>query len=802
MRWLLALVFCSTAYGASTSDPSVYIYEGGQALIDLSGMSGTTNMNACDDCISGWSPNFGFDFDFYGTNYTRAKMSTNGCVNFTGLNCNDYTPQPLPYRDQTLYPFWTDLIRNNSSKMLFKSFSDYVVFGWYGMKEYSYPNHRGSNNFEAILWANDSYEYRYGALDIANHDVLIGEQNSSTEHRTYRYYDKSNAYPTWDSWDSTFGGAVLENGGSLYAASFASQCNSSGLFSTSCSNYDAAYLTQQCDANALYSSQCTGYEAAYTAQQCAADASYDVSCSGYWDTVLTSNATDQYTDVVDGDDVTDYYFVDDDDAVDYSDTTDATTIVSLGYDDNALGYNEQDFYGYDLDGYDADDTGQDTVVVVVDSDVFYGDDFGFNSDDGIDDLPVIEVVEVIEVEEIEEVIEEVIVEVFEEEVFEEPIEVVEIIEEVEEIFEEEIFEEPEEVIEIVEVEEVIEEEIIEVVEVAETEEVIEEEIIEEVEEVAVIIEPTASPLDVTGLALNIVAQTSAFAAQSSFNSQSTMESQSSFTSSESVDMSFNYGGVGIVSTTQSNFTVDTLDIKSELLQVTEQSASTAVAEIDAVYGDTSNVQLAMQEVRREEVQQETQQQQQQDIQQVDTGFFDVQTVEQEIITQTASVQMEETEESEELEATQDLGDSAQQMQFEQDFNDALGAGQSVGQFLSQQAPDFGQFNVAPPSVEEQQTVRRAENAIQTMTSAEIEQAQESQLEGMQDSGGFDDQSLTILLMGRVEGVEAYNIDLIDQQQWYQSREIYGGNAPIDGNVRALQGQGAQRFQDLVGQQYD
>ena len=819
MRWLLALVFCSTAYGASTSDPSVYIYEGGQALINLSGMSGTTNMNAGDDQVSGWSPNFGFDFDFYGTNYTRAKMSTNGCVNFSGLNCSDYTPQPLPYRDQTLYPFWTDLIRNNSSKMLFKSFSDYVVFGWYGMKEYSYPNHRGSNNFEAILWANDSYEYRYGALDIAKHDVLIGEQNSSTDHRTYRYYDKSNAYPTWDSWDSTFGGAVLENGGSLYAASFASQCSSSGLFSTSCSNYDAAYLTQQCDANALYSSECTGYEAAYTAQQCAADASYDVSCSGYWDTVLTSNATDEYTDVVDGDDVTDYYFVDDDDdGVDYTDTTDTNTIVSLGYDDNALGYNEEDFYGYDLDGYDEDDSWEDTVVVVASNDVFYGDDFGFGGDDGIDDLPVIEIVEVVEVDEIEEVFEEtfeevfeeVIVEVFEEEVFEEvfeePIEVVEIIEEVEEVFEEEIFEEPEEIIEIVEVEEAIEEEIIEVVEVAEAEEIIEEEVIEEVEEVAVIIEPTASPLDVTGLALNIVAQTSAFAAQSSFSSQSTMESQSSFTSSESVDMSFNYGGVGIVSTTQSNFAVDTLDIKSELLQVTEQLASTAVAEIDAVYGDISNVQLAMQEVRREEVQQQEvqqeQQQQQQVIQQVDTGFFDVQTVEQEIITQTASVQMEETEESEELEATQDLGDSAQQMQFEQDFNDALGAGQSVGQFLSQQAPDFGQFDVAPPSVEEQQTVRRAENAIQTMTSAEIEQAQDSQLEGMQDSGGFDDQSLTILLMGRVEGVEAYNIDLIDQQQWYQSREIYGGNAPVDGNVRALQGQGAQRFQDLVGQQYE
>jgi hypothetical protein len=51
-------------------------------------------------------------------------------------------------------------------------------------------------------------------------------------------------------------------------------------------------------------------------------------------------------------------------------------------------------------------------------------------------------------------------------------------------------------------------------------------------------------------------------------------------------------------------------------------------------------------------------------------------------------------------------------------------------------------------------------------------------------------------------MEAYNINLVDQQQWYQDREIYGGNAPVDGNVRALQGQGAQRYQDLVGQQYE
>ena len=158
--------------------------------------------------------------------------------------------------------------------------------------------------------------------------------------------------------------------------------------------------------------------------------------------------------------------------------------------------------------------------------------------------------------------------------------------------------------------------------------------------------------------------------------------------------------------------------------------------------------------------------------------------------------------SEEVEVMQELSASVTEMQFEQDFNDAIATGQTIGQFLSNQLPDFGQFDVAPPSVEEQQTVRRAENAIESMSDAEIEEAQEAQLEGIQDSGGFEDQSLTILLMGRVQGMEAYNINLVDQQQWYQDREIYGGNVPVDGNVRALQGQGAQTYQDLVGQQYD
>ena len=60
------------------------------------------------------------------------------------------------------------------------TFTDKAVFGWYNLREY---NRSGSDNsFEVILWkSDDSFEFRYGGLNIINHDVLIGEQGSSSE---------------------------------------------------------------------------------------------------------------------------------------------------------------------------------------------------------------------------------------------------------------------------------------------------------------------------------------------------------------------------------------------------------------------------------------------------------------------------------------------------------------------------------------------------------------------------------------------------------------------------------------------
>ncbi len=266
-----------------------YIYESGQSLIDLTNQTNTTNLNSGDDSLSP-AFNLDFTFTFYENDYTSARMATNGCLHF-GLGtgsidynnyCGDYTPDPLPQYDNTLYPFWTDLVQDNNSSMLAKNFSDKAVFGWYDMREY----YRDSNNsFEVILWTNNTYEFRYGNLDIIQHDVLIGEQGSSSQLYTYYFHDECNTGSTNTAtcynydWNDSDKNTNLENGGSLYSEGYI-DC-SDPLNDSSCDGYAAAYLNQQCDIDQLYSETCPSYWEAYDDLQCDIDPQYAPFCPGY-----------------------------------------------------------------------------------------------------------------------------------------------------------------------------------------------------------------------------------------------------------------------------------------------------------------------------------------------------------------------------------------------------------------------------------------------------------------------------------------------------------------------------------------
>jgi hypothetical protein len=279
---LFSLLFVSVVNGT-------YVYEANQSLFDLTNETGTTNLASGDDQVSS-TFNLDFTFTFYGEDFTSARMATNGCLHFktTGAYCNDYTPDPLPEITYTLYPFWTDLIRDSGSKVLAKNFTDKTVFGWYDMREYNRSN--TDNSFEVVLWkSDDSFEYRYGGLNIIKHDVLIGEQGNSSQTYTYLYHDECSTGTTNVSgvcvntdWNNTSSNTLLENGGSLYGLGSGNALDCSNpLNNSACAGYDAAYLTQQCTIDSLYSSQCPYYWDALFDEECDFDPQSDPSCPGY-----------------------------------------------------------------------------------------------------------------------------------------------------------------------------------------------------------------------------------------------------------------------------------------------------------------------------------------------------------------------------------------------------------------------------------------------------------------------------------------------------------------------------------------
>jgi len=269
-----------------------YIYEANQSLIDLKTnyISTSNNMGVGDDSVSSVF-NLDFTFTFYGEDFTSARMATNGCLHFksSGSYCNDYTPDPLAgQHTYTLYPFWTDLIRDNGSKVLARNFTDKAVFGWYNLREYNRGN--TDNSFEVILWkSDDSFEFRYGGLNIINHDVLIGEQGSSSESYTYLYHDECSTGTTNvagtcvnTNWNSTSFNTLLENGGSLYGVGAGNGLDCSNpLNNTACTGYQAAFLTQQCDLDGLYSTQCPNYWDDLFDYECTLDSQYSPTCAGY-----------------------------------------------------------------------------------------------------------------------------------------------------------------------------------------------------------------------------------------------------------------------------------------------------------------------------------------------------------------------------------------------------------------------------------------------------------------------------------------------------------------------------------------
>jgi len=351
-----------------------YIYEANQSLYHLqtnaNNYEGELAYSISDDGVSP-AIDLSFNFTFYGETFNQARIATNGCLHFKTSEsyCNDYTPDPLTgQHTYTLYPFWTDLIRDNNSRIKSWGDSSKMIFGWYDLREYNRSN--TDNSFEIILWPNNTFEYRYGGLNVINHDVLIGEIGSGTsESYTYLYHDECSTGTTNVSgtcvntnWNSSSSNTLLENGGSLYGVGTGNSIDCSDpLNNQSCSGYAAAYLTQQCNITQLYSESCPSYWEAYDDQQCSEDSQYAPFCPGY--TQQASVA----------------YYVEDDFDYGYQDNMQGD---SFGFDDN-FGF-EEDVFAY-IEEFDFESNEE--VFILEYEDLF--DNVGFEDpfSNDIDPLP-------------------------------------------------------------------------------------------------------------------------------------------------------------------------------------------------------------------------------------------------------------------------------------------------------------------------------------------------------------------------------------------------------------------------------
>jgi len=769
-----------------------YIYEANQDLYDLqTNSAGSTGLGSNDDSVSG-AFDLGFTFTFYGNDYTQARMATNGCLHFnlTGSYCGDYTPDPLPQYTNTLFVFWTDLIKDGGSAMRAKAFDDYTIFGWYNMREYNRAN--SDNSIEVWLYPNNTYEYRYGELDIISHDVLIGEQGSTSQIYTYHFFDECNTGTTniagtcvsydWNS-SSNAVNTLLEDGGSLYGdGTDQSACATTPLTSVNCAGYAAAYLAQQCALNSLHSESCDGYAAAYLTQQCNITQLYSQECPSYWSAYDDQQCEDdpQYSPSCAGytTEASVAYYV-------------AEEQFDYGYEEN-YGYEDEywidddpyaDMYFSDAEWYEIDlqEFGQTQV------DEWYGTDVSFNDDGWIEwDSSPLETWEELEVQmeiydefvETYEYIEEVYLvsydefepnplpfdtseELIEEFVFHETVLVedyedletyieFETIEELDEWYEEELAQLEEEIFEeelVAEIEEMLEEPEEEFIEEVFEEEVVEE-IFEEIEEER-LAEAEEETLEerlaeeeeekkggITTAQLNVVASTIQSATNSvSGTTAGTTARTGGWGSTSSGGSASNYGGSSSGSGSAGNTTTTAVASSASGGGVSTSSSPSISDQIQTAQVQTNTV-LSL---------------------------------------------------NQDMGSTSGMGGSTQTVSNVTTVITALPTFDSTPQVVMAdvQVTDMqGQIDTAVSGV---MTASEADQIADQIVANNIKEQQEQGQTTQEETGKYGDESTLVAFLGYVPGFDAYREATIPQATtWYEPRAIYA-DASISDNISAFYG---------------
>ena len=106
----------------------------------------------------------GFNFPFYGQNFSQIYVGSNGLLTFGG-GSNDYTNDPIPSSrtpNNVIAPFWTDLNCQGRSVYYYQDTANqrFIV----SFIEVPYYGPTGSLTFQAVLNANGDIDFNYGRM--------------------------------------------------------------------------------------------------------------------------------------------------------------------------------------------------------------------------------------------------------------------------------------------------------------------------------------------------------------------------------------------------------------------------------------------------------------------------------------------------------------------------------------------------------------------------------------------------------------------------------------------------------------
>ena len=241
-----------------------------------------------------------FEFPFYGQTFTNSWMFSNGVIGFLdptqepyqgqyGFCCQGYdNTAQRPASMFTLFPLQTDLVNYGDGKFMTKGDGESMTYGWYGISEFGRPG--SSNNFEAEIYDDGMYQFRYGSIDVQRRttigstgDPLLGQYeqnlyglppNGMETITSYALNGMCESDPLYDPNCPGYAQAYAQQ-------QFQQNCMADPLYDPSCPGYQQAYYIDQCATDPLYDSGCLGYEQAFFDQQCSNDPLYDPECEGY-----------------------------------------------------------------------------------------------------------------------------------------------------------------------------------------------------------------------------------------------------------------------------------------------------------------------------------------------------------------------------------------------------------------------------------------------------------------------------------------------------------------------------------------